>query len=240
VRFDAEADQLTITATLATACANLSCCCWVKRRVDKNAFSTALYLIGSTTPLEIFLETETGGDVMHAFELPATESDITGPTLTLDTWFFIGYIRTNTSRSLFYGTEAGGTLTKTTNSDTRTVTGALTGASIGQDPFTEGFNGDIVWVRLWDAVISDADMDAEWRSATLVRTANRRAEWRLTSAATATTDSSGNGFTLTVGGTLADGTTNPTPPAVSTVPPGLGPDLGMQMADHAAGALARF
>lgn len=219
VRFDASADYLRrTTAGIAASGANLSGCLWCKRKVDTGAFATALYLVVPTSSqLELWLETETGGDRMDFYELPATESAISGGTLTIDTWFFYGFTRSNTSRSLYRGSEAGGTLTKATNGDTRTVTNSVNTLYIGNDVYTEPFNGEIAYVRLWDAVLSDADMDAEWRSATPVRATNLRGDWRLASAATATTDSSGNSLTLTVGGTLADGGANPTPPAAGGV-----------------------
>lgn len=150
---------------------------------------------------------------MDAYELPGTESALTGTTVTTGTWFFFAYARANTTRSLYYGTEAGGTLTKVTNTDTRTVTNGVDTFYIGNDPFTEPFNGDIVWVRLWGAQLNDSEIDAEWRSTTPVRATNLRGDWRLVDAATAATDSSGNSLTLTVGGTLADGGANPVPPA---------------------------
>lgn len=226
VRFDASGDRLSrTTANILNALPSsaFSVCAWVKRKVDTGAFATAIYLTLSQSGGngEVYVETETGGDVLHAYELGAgvAESDVgAGPTLTIDTWFFAGYRRTNTARSLLYGTQAGGTLTKLTNTDTRNYTDAtngMNGFQIGNDPFNENFNGEIAYVRLWNVALSDAEFDAEWRATTPVRTSGLRGDWRLAAAASAATDSSGNSLTLTVGGTLADGGTNPTPPAAA-------------------------
>jgi hypothetical protein len=213
VRFSANTQYLKRTATLPSNGANHSVCMWVKRKVDTGTFATCWYAHVTTgAQLESWLETETGGDQLFMFELPGTESDLAGPTLTIDTWFFIGYQRTNTSRSLYYGTEAGGTLTKVTNTDSRTVTNAFSDIWIAQDIYTEGFNGEIAYVRFWSTNLSDAEMDAEWRSVGAVKTASLYGDWRLATAATAATDSSGNANSMTVNGTPTNGGTNPTPP----------------------------
>src|SRR5690606_14055540 len=140
-------------------------CLWVKRKVDTGAFATTFYF-DQTGKSTIFIETETGGDVLHYYEDPTT-TDLTGPTLTIDTWFLLGCVRTNTSQALYYGTEAGGTLTKVSATDTRTVSGSTSIVCyIGNDIYTEPFNGEIAYVRLWETNLSDAEMDSEWRSTT--------------------------------------------------------------------------
>lgn len=231
VRFDASGDYLRRIAAgiVAADAANLSMCCWCKRKVDTGAYSTVLYgnLTSDSGGAEFWLETETGGDRLDAYELAAPESQMVGVTLTIDTWFFVAYVRTNAARSMYYGTEAGGTLTEVTNSDSRTFTTDLDEFYIGNDRYTEPFNGEIAYVRLWATNLSDAEMDAEWRSATPVKTANLRGDWRLADAATATTDSSGNSLTLTAGGTLTDGGTNPTPPAAASPTGMMTPNRGI-------------
>jgi hypothetical protein len=216
VRFDANTDLLKrTTGTIAASTANLSGCCWVKRKVDTGAFATCLYVHSATANHEVWLECDATGDVLHMFDFQTTEADLSGPTLTIDTWFFVAFQRTNAARALYYGTEAGGTLTKVSDTSTHTSASAASEFWIGQDIYTEGFNGEIAYVRLWDTNLSDAEMDAEWRSATPVKSANLRGDWRLASAATATTDSGPNALTLTSGGTLTDGGANPTPPTAS-------------------------
>lgn len=223
VRFDASTDYLRREAAniIASNADTFTMCAWCKRKVDTGAYSTVLYadLQSDVGGAEVWLETESGGDRLDAYELAAPESAMTGVTLTIDTWFFVAYKRTNTARSLHYGTEAGGTLTKVSNTDSRTFTTDLDKFWIGNDPYTEPFNGEIAYVRLWASELSDAEIDAEWRSATPVTTANLRGDWRLAAAASATTDSSGNSLTLTAGGALTDGGANPTPPASATGQP---------------------
>jgi hypothetical protein len=226
VRFDASGDFLKLVQSNLLSelpATNFSCCAWVKRKVDTGQGTTHMYGKISQTGGngEIYCGADLGGDLIEADELGAGVADthiVPGPSYTIDTWFFYLYARTTASRSLYYGTEAGGTLTKTTNTDTRTFTDNTNGFGefwIGNDPFNENWNGEMAAVRLWNVKLSDAEADAEWRSLAAVRTSGLRGDWRLTAAASATTDSSGNSLTLTLGGTLADAT-NPTPPSAGT------------------------
>lgn len=220
VRFDAGADFLkrvgSVPNLIVPVATDVTICGWIKRKVDTGAFATALYYEGGGQH-EVFIETDTGGDVLTAAETkPGPEIDLTGPTLTNNVWVFVLSTRTNTSRTLYWGTEAGGTLSTATDSSTRTVTSTgIDNIWIGNDPFTEPFNGEVSLVRLFPSSFSAAEADAEWRSLTPVKP-GVRCDYRLASAATATTDSSGNGFTLTVGGTLADGGADPVPPVAGT------------------------
>lgn len=212
VRFDANTDFLSLVPS-AVAMANTSVCFWAKRIVDTNAFATAYYITNGAGG-EIFLETETGGDVMWSYDLVGgTEQDLTGPTLTLNTWTFIGYVRTNTSQKLYWGTEAGGALSTAQAALTITNTGNISAIRIGNDIYSEPFNGEIAYARHWTAQLTDGDMTAEYQSAVPIRTANLYGDWRLAAAATAGNDSSGGGFNMTINGALTDGGANPTPPS---------------------------
>lgn len=191
---------------------NLTMCAWAKRKVDSGAFATVLY--GQCNGAnDMFIETDAGGDRIFGDETGGTESVLdSGVPFTIDVWYFVVYARSDTSRSLYYGTEAGGTLTPVRNTDTRTYAGTMSKFWIGNDPFSEPWNGEISLVRLFSSKLSDAQIDAEWRSLTPVQTA--RGDWRLATAASATTDSSGNALTLTSGGALTNGGADPVPPVL--------------------------
>lgn len=221
---NAAGDALSRTAGAvgATTGTAQTFCIWVKRKVDTGTFATVWYGNNTTTSLETWLETETTvttGDRLELFELPVApaESEVAGPTLTVDTWFFVCGVRTNTSRNIYYGTEAGGTLTAgTANTDTRaTASGTVDKIWIGQDPFTEGCDCELWEARWWETNLTPAEMQTEFCNATAQKAAIR-GYWHLTSAATATTDSSGNTLTLTARGALTDGAGNPTVPSCST------------------------
>lgn len=223
VRYDASADSLhyATVANLPSA-ATHSFCCWLRLQADRNDFSCLFYLNGNNADGEIFLSTATDGVTM---ELTDSATALNLGALSVGTWYFLAYQRTNTARAAFLGTEAGGSLTKVSNAETKnrnTAYGASGRIQLGNDIYTEWVNGDLAYARVWSGVaLSDAEMDAEWKSATPVRTSNLWADYPLAAAASATTDASGNGRTLTLGGTLADAG-NPTIPSGSA---GWGPLL---------------
>lgn len=194
--------------------ANLTMCCWGKRKVDTNNFATLAYAAKSGGTFEYWLETSTGGDQLHYYELPATETDVTGPTLTVDTWFFVACTRANASQKIYWGTEAGGTLSTASATDTRTISAALDRMYLFDDIYAEGFNGELSLFRTWDSELSAAELDSEWRSLTPVKS-GVLVDLRLVGTSTAGTDSSGNGYTFTKTGTLTDGGSDPTPPVVA-------------------------
>lgn len=74
---------------------------------------------------------------------------------------------------------------------------------------------EFAFFREWDAVLTPTELNAEFASATVVRTANLRRNLPMTNAASAGTDISGNGFNLTISGSLTDGASLPTFPAAT-------------------------
>ena len=215
VRFDASGDYLryTTVANLPSA-ATHSFCCWVKLSSDRNDYANIWYLDGNNADGEIFVSTDSDGTTLLISD-SATPLNL--GTLTIGTWYFIGYARTNTARAAYIGTQSGGTLTKVSNTETKnrnTAYGSSGRVYLTNDIYSEWLDGEMAYARVWTTVaLSDAEMDAEWRSTTAVRTSNLWAAYALAAAASAATDSGPNGYTLTVGGTLADGGANPTPPA---------------------------
>ena len=224
VRASGTGNYLKRTETLSTSDA-ITQCVWAKRKVDTNGYATVSYTHCSGGPLEMWLECDTSGDLLHFYELRNySEVMCVGPTLTLDTWFFVMITRTASGRALYYGTEAGGTLTKVTESSTgRDVTNPINDWWYFDDLYGEGFNGELAYGRIWLRAFSDAEAEAEWQSATPVITSNLVADYRFVDSAGATTDSSGNGRTLTKTGTITTGGADPVPPGGS--PPAAAPRL---------------
>lgn len=100
--------------------------------------------------------------------------------------------------------------------------------SVGNDPSGEELRGDAAGIKIWDAVLTLAEIFNERRQILPIRTANLNSFYPLFSTADDEIDFSGNGRTWTVGGTLANATS--TPP----VPWCLDEDLGIYI--PAAGA----
>lgn len=218
VRGDASADALSYStvANLPSA-ATHSWCGWVKLKADRNDFQCLWYLNGNNADGEIFMSTSNDGTTL---ELTDSATALILGTLPIDAWRFIAYQRTNTGRAAYIGSEAGGALTKVSNTETKnrnTAYGSSAGIQLFNDIYSEWANAELALVRVWTSVaLSDAEIDAEYRSPTPVRTSGLWADYRLVAAATATTDSSGNARTLTAGGTFTDGGTNPVPPALAS------------------------
>ncbi len=192
---------------------------WAKRKVDTNNFAAIMYST-NRSGFEVFVETATDGDTLNVYELP-TETFTTGPTLANDVWNFGAYKRSNTAQKQYWGTEAGGALSTNSLATSRTPTNNMIDVYIGDDAYTEGLNGEISYVRIWTVELTDAEIDAEYYSAVPVKTANLWADYRLPNAAGALTDSSGNGRTLTLTGTVTDGGADPTIPSASLYLPRL-------------------
>jgi hypothetical protein len=119
------------------------------------------------------------------------------------------------------GASDGKIYTRVIGSSTNVVTGQVSGGSApdgltlfgrSSGDATEWFNGGLAYVRVWSAVLSQAEIEAEWASSTIVRTSGVWANWPLL---TDLTDISGNGRNLTAGTTALS--TEDDPPLGSTV-----------------------
>jgi hypothetical protein len=78
-------------------------------------------------------------------------------------------------------------------------------AYIGGTFYNTGRNARFCFVKMWDAALSLAELQAERRQGSPVRTSNVNRYHRLTTAAY-TTDESGNGRTVTSNGAATEGT----------------------------------
>lgn len=75
--------------------------------------------------------------------------------------------------------------------------------------FGAGAQGQYRYLRMWNAALSDADLEAEFAATSAVRTSDLRGDWPLADS-TDDSDASGNGNTLTLSGTI--GTSSEEPP----------------------------
>jgi hypothetical protein len=80
---------------------------------------------------------------------------------------------------------------------------------------TRALRGSIKWLKIWNATLTEAEISAEMNVRSAVRATNLYGVYYLETA-TDTTDRSGNGNNLTVGGTpTTDADFGPAPPALS-------------------------
>lgn len=216
-RSDQASDRVSYTASAppnpATA---FTVTFWARLRVDRDDFSTMMRLHsssgGSTT---VNITTGSSGTTPIVVS-PGNSGGIIGTdALAVDTWRMLAVTVAGT------GASDGKIYTKVIAGSTNVVTGQVTGGSTpdgitlfgrSAGDSTEWFNGGLAYVRVWSAVLSQAEIEAEWASATIVRTSGVWANWPML---TNINDISGNGRNLTAGSTALS--TEDDPPLASTV-----------------------
>lgn len=199
---DAATDRCSIAS--APAAGPLTVCVWVKLANTVNATNTILRLdAGGGTALILALRS-----LVPGLYSAASTTGVVGSAVSTGTWTFLGATRDAANAGqLFQGTTPG-SLTKTT----ATVNSSGSPSSVNvfgrsTSDATDWFSGTLAYVRVWTAVLSDAEVAAESQSATPVRTANLWASWAL--AAAALTDGSGNARPLVAGSTALSAATDP-------------------------------
>lgn len=203
VRFDANADVLTMpAAALPSGSGGWTVAGWFRIVNDRNAVSSFWSLDGIFSSSWHSLRTTVDGTSLRLNE--SGTDVLTVGSLTPGVWYFIA-VRKDASGNVksYLGTEAGGSLTTATGTVTNIATYSGDGY-VGGNAYGDWADSRIWGLRLWDADLSDAEVDAEFIASTAARTANLRAQWKLESATTPGTDSSGNGRDLTnTGGSWA-------------------------------------
>lgn len=200
VRFDASGEKYSRSATGLGAVA-FTRCCWVKIVVDRNAVSSilgcdnagagynSLVLMSNGTALGCIRNT---GDGTSAVDL------------TVGVWYFVADfhpVGAATTGGWYYQTEGQATLNAVASGalTTNPLVDAWT-FTIGNDGFSSFLNGSIAQVRVWAAVLTQAELLAEYHATSPVRATNLWAAYSFASGPQ-TTDNSGNGRTLTAAGT---------------------------------------
>lgn len=173
---------------------------WARLRVDRDDFSTMLRLhssSGSTT--RVTLATNSSGTVPAIFSPGNTSGIVGSDALVVDQWRMIALTVAGT------GATGGRMYTRTVGGSTNVSTGQVSGGSTPDgitlfgrsvSDSSEWFNGGLAHVRVWSAVLTQSEIEAEWDSTTPVRASNLWSAWSL---ATDLTDSSGNGRNLSPG-----------------------------------------
>lgn len=198
LRFDAHADWLQL-GTVPADKNNFSVCCWVKIVVDRDSYSCAWAFEDTGGGNYIELVTDFDGTSMAVFDNGG--ADLV-KSMTTGVWYFVG-VKVGASGALttYWGEEGAGSLTKQTG--TVVSAGSFNLFWIGSTYYSEFFSGDLAQFRVWDAQLSDAEFNDEFKSSLLVRTSDVVGWWKLDSNSTRTTDASGNGNTLTESGSGA-------------------------------------
>lgn len=130
---------------------------------------------------------------------------------TSENWFLAMSWDNGTQTATWYWAKDGDVaLNTTTGTRTMTASQNLDGVRFGALPEGDNAGSRLTFTcaRLWSEATSSADFLDEMKSATVVHGTNLHSFWPLLNAAD-TSDASGNGHTLTMVGSVTDGTMDP-------------------------------
>lgn len=197
VRFDNAADILVMpSAAVPSGSGAWTVSVWGRLAVDRNVPTMLWSFDALFSSAWHALETDSSGTSLRVYETGTTVTTIAN--LTVGQWYFVTVRKTaGGTIKTYIGDETFGALATTAGTVTN-LTYAGDGYVGGSAYGTDELNGRLWGMRVWDAELSDAEVDAEFAAAvTAARTTNLRAQWLLDNATTPGTDSSGNGRNLT-------------------------------------------
>lgn len=212
VRFDAATDQIERSTAPAIGTSGWTFTAWVYLSVDRDSYSTIMrmHATGSTRA-----NVAADADGQRLAEFTALGSITSSTVMTAGAWHRIAIsIQSsgggNTAAGTLYtADEAGATLSASGTVDARADATGISIGGRGAGDVSEWFNGRVAYARMWTAALAQAEVEAEWASATPARTADLWADWPLTTASDLT-DHSGNGRNLTAGTTAVTTEDSPT------------------------------
>ena len=212
VRFDGATDHYTRSSGGFPASFPHTVAFWLLLDVDRNASWTA-WGMRTTVPDYVYLynATSDGTTLVADYNLTNVSLSLTGPSLTIGTWYFVATARAgNGSDQTLLATAAAG------DASLAVVTGTISHAAFtpteeiyGNNAFnTAGgwLNGRLENFMQWDAALTVAELEMVRRYKWPVRFANLyqwHPFWQGSNTGPALADWSGNGRTLTNGAASA-------------------------------------
>lgn len=210
VRFDAASERISRTGAMP---ANFTITAWVYLSVDRNDYSCWCRVWTEAVATVGTWSTDSDGTSgPNWYTASGSISQTTG--FVAGEWRRLAITRTSTGSAVAYAATPDGPVEVDAGTvSTATPAGITLG---GRDPFdtAEWWNGRVAHVRVWDGILSQAQIEAEWASPTPVITSGLWADWPLETADDLT-DHSGNGRHLSAGSTTAS--TEDGPPLAVTV-----------------------
>lgn len=197
VRFDSHADRLRRSTNVPSP-ANVTVTMWARLRVDRNADSTLFSIENTDSSSQLALVTNNTGTMMR---VQSGFQDVNLVEMTPDTWYFIAMTSDGVNPKGYYKLEGSGGLTSVTLGSffALTQTKFIVGSA---EVFGSKFwNGRIAGLKIWDAVLSEAELAEEATSLSAGRTADLNSSFLFDTADTKLTDGSGNGRDLTAAST---------------------------------------
>lgn len=167
LRMDAVADSLKL-GTVPTSSTNYTALGWAKIRTDRNNYSGIFVLENSGASQFQELMTDVNGTTLMVFDHVGLA--LTVGTMVVNTYHKVAISVSGTTVSAYFGTMGTPGLTKVTGTIAAVTTLATFG--IGSSSVSEWFNGLFEGVRVYNAVLSDFEVQLEFTSPVAVRTSN--------------------------------------------------------------------
>lgn len=210
VRIDAVADRLTAAVTLPAVTAGITVTGWIKRKVDRDGYSTWLRLhTGGTGGGSTIITFGTGssGDSTYGYYTSSGEATLVQP-VPQDVWVPVAVTHNAGTTGSIYARLSGTTYVASGTVNGGTPTGICLGGRDATDT-TEWFNGELAQFRIWNTELSQSQIEAEWASATPVITSGLLYNWPLANSADLTDTVAARTLTTQSGGTPTTGSDNP-------------------------------
>lgn len=199
-RFDTATDRISVAATLPDPATAITVAGWAYVAVDTGTNATLCRIHATSGAATTVTFATNGGAPAGVGYFTAGGSIVSSTQSPVGAWRQVAFTCAGTAGNVYVAAPGG-----VTDHDSGTVggTAAPTGLTLGgRSPVdgSEWFNGRLAYWRVWSAVLSQAEIEAEWASAVPIRTANLWADWPLETH-TDLTDHSGNGRHLVAGST---------------------------------------
>lgn len=144
-----------------------------------------------------------------AFNFANVTDMILVPSPSAGVWYFVCAVADSAEAHGYWGT--GGALTKVTAGAVYTGTGGTDMYIMDESDLDQTLNGELAGFKIWNANLSQADVEAEYRQLAPKRTANLYTFLPFFDTTNAGKDQSGQGNDFTVHGALANAEQPPAP-----------------------------
>ncbi|MFI9817589.1 LamG-like jellyroll fold domain-containing protein [Saccharothrix variisporea] len=157
VRFDADGENYTSTSSPPSG--SYTVVCWFQVSTDRNTFST-VWSSDSSSSNYHYIQTDSDGTSVKAFH--SDGSVITGPNVTVGTWYRLAFVVNGTAATMYWGT-ATGALSSASDATWPAFSPTPTTFRIGASVFTgEWLNGRVAALKHWSAALSQAEVEKEF------------------------------------------------------------------------------
>jgi len=178
LRMDGAQDVMRLDYADSTGLLYCTITCWAKMSVDRNNYSTIFAIedgAGHSTKYNELI-TDADGVTLSVYD------DVTGDiadvqTMTVGTWYAIGFKITSGAWKSYIGTEGFTSLTTATGSLTNILFNDLFGVGSTTFTATETFNGLFSQFRVWSGALTDDEIKAELQSSRPVRINDLVGSW---------------------------------------------------------------